>query len=243
LAEANEWKENGEAVVDKSTFETDREYTVWEILKGNLKVWWLMLVGALAGAMLLGGYKYYSNRSYISEKNYEDDYRVMASLFVEEYSTESAAERVGTVITVAGSRSTYEKMKQLSGYDMEYLAYQDMFDLEQNTSSAVITVHVKYPRTYGTFSLENESDALEFAGYLLEAIEDTVQESIGKNGVHVLDAPYVADVQQRYLAYAPTIQEFKQEIAKAAVAGTFFGILIEVAIYAGICVSDKKRGI
>ena len=93
MAEANEWKENGEAVVDKSTFETDREYTVWEILKGNLKVWWLMLVGALAGAMLLGGYKYYSNRSYISEKNYEDDYRVMASLFVEEYSTESAAER------------------------------------------------------------------------------------------------------------------------------------------------------
>ena len=91
--------------------------------------------------------------------------------------------------------------------------------------------------------MENESDALKFAGYLLEAIEDTVQESIGKNGVHVLDAPYVADVQQRYLAYAPTIQEFKQEIAKAAVAGIFFGILIEVAIYAGICVSGKKRGI
>ncbi len=90
-----------------------------------------MLFGALAGALLLGGYKYYSNRSFVSEKNYEDDYRVMASLMVEEYSGESAAERVGTVITVAESRSTYEKMKQLSGYDMEYLAYQDMFDLER----------------------------------------------------------------------------------------------------------------
>ena len=52
--------------------------------------------GALAGALLLGGYKYYSNRSFVSEKNYEDDYRVMASLMVEEYSGESAAERVGT---------------------------------------------------------------------------------------------------------------------------------------------------
>lgn len=152
--------------------------------------------GALVGALLLGGYKYYSNRSFVSEKNYEDDYRVMASLMVEEYSGESAAERVGTVITVAESRSTYEKMKQLSGYDMEYLAYQDMFDLEQNTSSDVMTVHVKYPRTYGTFSLENEEDALEFAGYLLEAVKDTVRESIGKNGVHVLDEPYVADAQK-----------------------------------------------
>ena len=153
----------------------------------------------------------------------------------------SAAERVGTVITVAESRSTYEKMKQLSGYDMEYLAYQDMFDLEQNTSSDVMTVHVKYPRTYGTFSLENEEDALEFAGYLLEAVKDTVRESIGKKGVHVLDEPYVADAQKRYLAYAPTIQEFKREIAKAAVAGAFFGVIVEVAVYAGVQVSGKKE--
>lgn len=232
---------NGEYAVKEKKFATDREYTVWEILQGNLKVWWLMLFGALAGALLLGGYKYYSNRSFISEKNYEDDYRVMASLMVEEYSTESAAERVGTVITVAESRSTYEKMKQLSGYDLEYLAYQDMFDLEQKTSSDVITVHVKYPRTYGTFSLENEEDALEFAGYLLEAIKDTVQESIGKNGVHVLDEPYVADAKKRYLAYAPTIQEFKREIAKAAAAGAFFGVIIEVAVYAGVQVAGKKE--
>ena len=105
---------NGEYAVEEKKVATDREYTVWEILQGNLKVWWLMLFGALVGALLLGGYKYYSNRSFVSEKNYEDDYRVMASLMVEEYSGESAAERVGTVITVAESRSTYEKMKQLS---------------------------------------------------------------------------------------------------------------------------------
>lgn len=227
--------------MEKKKFGTDREYTVWEILQGNLKVWWLMLFCALAGALLLGGYKYYSNRSFISEKNYEDDYRVMASLLVEEYSAESAAERVGTVITVAGSHSTYEKMNQLSGYDMEYLAYQDMFDLEQGTASDVITVHVKYPRTYGTFSLENEDDALEFAGYLLDAIKETVQESIGRNGVRVLDEPYVADVTKRYLAYAPTIQEFKREIAKAAVAGAFFGVIIEVAFYAAVQVYGKKE--
>ena len=155
---------NGEYAVEEKKVATDREYTVWEILQGNLKVWWLMLFGALAGAE---------------------------------------------------SRSTYEKMKQLSGYDMEYLAYQDMFDLEQNTSSDVMTVHVKYPRTYGTFSLENEEDALEFAGYLLEAVKDTVRESIGKNGVHVLDEPYVADA--------------------------FFGVIVEVAVYAGVQVSGKKE--
>ena len=50
---------NGEYAVEEKKVATDREYTVWEILQGNLKVWWLMLFGALAGALLLGGYKYY----------------------------------------------------------------------------------------------------------------------------------------------------------------------------------------
>ena len=236
-------QKNGENVVGKKQSGTEKEYTVWQIIQENLKVWWLILIGALAGAFLLGGYKYYANHSFISGKNYEYDYRVMASLFVEEYSSESTAERVGTVISIAGSRSTYEKMKQLSGYDLEYLAYQDMFDLEQGESSDVITVHVKYPRIYEDFSLENEDDALEFAGYLLEAVRDTVQDHIGKNGVHVLDEPYVADAQKRYLAYAPTLREFKQEIAKAAVAGAFFGMIIEVAVYAGVQMSGKKNGI
>ena len=234
-------EKDGECAVDKKQSGIEKEYTVWQIIQGNLKVWWMILLGALAGAFLLGGYKYYVNRSFVSEKNYENDYRVMASLFVEEYSGESAAERVGTVIRIADSRSTYEKMKQLSGYDMEYLAYQDMFDLEQGESSDVITVHVKYPRTYEGFSLKNEEDALEFAGYLLDAVGDTVRDNIGKNGVHVLDEPYVADAQKRYLAYAPTLREFKQEIAKAAVAGAFFGMIIEVAVYAGVQMSGKKE--
>lgn len=59
----------------------------------------------------------------------------------------------------------------------------------------------------------------------------------------MLDEPYVADAQKRYLAYAPTIQEFKREIAKAAVAGAFFGVIVEVAVYAGVQVSGKKNGI
>lgn len=34
---------NGEYAVEEKKVATDREYTVWEILQGNLKVWWLML--------------------------------------------------------------------------------------------------------------------------------------------------------------------------------------------------------
>ena len=45
---------NGEYAVEEKKVATDREYTVWEILQGNLKVWWLMLFGALAGALLFG---------------------------------------------------------------------------------------------------------------------------------------------------------------------------------------------
>lgn len=35
---------NGEYAVEEKKVATDREYTVWEILQGNLKVWWLMLL-------------------------------------------------------------------------------------------------------------------------------------------------------------------------------------------------------
>ena len=43
---------NGEYAVEEKKVATDREYTVWEILQGNLKVWWLMLFGALATDIL-----------------------------------------------------------------------------------------------------------------------------------------------------------------------------------------------
>ena len=33
---------NGEYAVEEKKVATDREYTVWEILQGNLKVWWLI---------------------------------------------------------------------------------------------------------------------------------------------------------------------------------------------------------
>ena len=46
--------------------------------------------------------------------------------------------------------------------------------------------------------------------------------------------------KKRYLAYAPTIQEFKREIASSC-AGAFFGVIVEVAVYAGVQVSGKKR--
>ena len=50
----NNRMKNGEYAVEEKKVATDREYTVWEILQGNLKVWWLMLFGALVGALLWG---------------------------------------------------------------------------------------------------------------------------------------------------------------------------------------------
>ena len=44
----NNRMKNGEYAVEEKKVATDREYTVWEILQGNLKVWWLMLFGAAA---------------------------------------------------------------------------------------------------------------------------------------------------------------------------------------------------
>lgn len=227
--------------MEKRKCDTDREYTVWELIKQNLTVWRLIVFFALAGAIFLGGYKYWCNRAFVSEKKYKDICQVMASFYVEEYSGESAPERAGTVIKVADSRNAYETFKKISGYELEYLGYQALFDLQEGGDSDVITLYVKYPGAYKEFTLDNEQEALEFAGYLMRSIEDVMEDAVGKKGVRVLDQPYVADKEQRLLAYAPTRREFWQEITKAAVAGAFFGIIVEVAFFAALAPNGRRE--
>lgn len=234
-------KGNGEWLVKKRQFDSDREYTAAEVIRENLKVWWLLLLSALAGALFLGGYKYWSNRDFVSEKNYEELYQVTASFCVRDYSHESAPERVGTVIKIADSRSAYEEFQKISGYQLEYLGYQALFDLKEGQNSDIVTLYVKYPRAYEEFAIADEKEALLFAEYLLEAIAAVTERTLGNEAIRVLDAPYAAAPEQIRLAYAPDRTEFRQEVAKAAAAGVLFGIIVEVALYTAFLTGWKKE--
>lgn len=219
----------------------EKEYNVWEIICDSLRAWWLVIICALLGAVLLGGYKYLSNRGFVSEKPYEDVYRVTATFYVKEYSGESAAERTGTIIKTADSRSTYECLLENTGYDLEFLGFQHLFDIAEGESSDILTVYVNYPGSYGGFSISDETAALDFANEVIIAIDQTTQELIGQSCMKILDAPYVEDASQRMLAYAPSETAFRQEVAKAATAGILFGVIVEVALHACWRMIRQKR--
>ena len=231
----------GETTLTEQSYQPDREYSVWQIFRCNLKKWWLMLICALVCAALLGSYKYYSNRRFVTDKAYEEINQVMATLYVKEYSGESATERVGTVIKTGTSNAAYQKLLKSTGYDLEFPEYQQMFDLASEGDSDIITVYVKYPNNYGDFSLRDERDALEFTEALIGAIDGTTEEMTGTSCIRVLDQPYVANTEQRMLAYAPTKEKFMREIAKAATAGLLLGVIIEVALYTCWTIYHQKK--
>lgn len=220
----------------------DREYSVRDLIRGNLHVWWLIVLFALAGALFLGGYRYLSNRRFVAEKNYEDVYRVMASLYVKEYSSETAAVRTGTLVKTADSRAAYEKLIERTGYDLEYLGYQQLFDLLVEPSTDIVKVFVRYPNQYENFAIKDEAAALEFAGEVIAVIDETMSGLTGQTCIEVLDEPYAADAVQQRLAYAPSEQEFYQEVRKAATAGLLFGVIVEMACYAGFSALRQKKG-
>ncbi len=227
--------------MDKKKYRIDEEYSVWELIRCNLRVWWLILLCAVAGAALLGGYVYVSNRAYIVEDKYEEQYRVEAALCVNAYSNESATERVGTVTKTAVSRSAYEQLLENTGYELEFLGYQHLFDFQVTDSSDIIMIYVDYPNEYGDFSIPDEEAALEYAQNVVEAIDDTMLELMGEDCIKVLDEPYVADPIEKKYAFAITEEEFPSEIRKAATAGALLGIVVEVAIYTWFLISRGKK--
>lgn len=234
-------KERGYQSVEKREYKVGEEYSVWEMIRCNLRVWWLMLLGALIGAVFLGGYIYASNRQYVVDDKYEETYRVEASMCVNAYSNESAAERVGTVTKTAVSRSAYEKLIENTGYDLEFLGYQQMFDFQTTDSSDIIMLYVDYPDSYGAFSISDETMALEFAQNVIQAVDETTQELMGEACIKVLDEPYVADPISKKYAFAITHEEFPYEISKAVAAGAILGIIVEVALYTWFLMARAKK--
>lgn len=225
----------------KEEYKLDAEYSVWELIRCNLQVWWLLLAAALIGAALFGGYIYASNRPFIVADKYEELYRVEASLCVTAYSNESAMERVGTVTKAAVSRTAYEKLLKNTGYDLEFLGYQQLFDLQMTDSSDIIMLYVYYPSEYGSFSIPDEEAALEYAGHVMDAIDQTTSELMGTTCVKFLDQPYAADPIEKKYAFAITEEEFPGEIRKAATAGAMFGVILEVALYTWYLMARKKK--
>lgn len=212
-------------------YRVDKEYSIAEIIRYNLKMWWIAAILAILCAGVLGGYKYKTLHPYVEQEIYDNTQQVVAALFVSEYNDADSASRVNNVRKIASSNRAYTNFKEITGYDLTVQEYQNIFDSEQGDSSDVVYFYVTFPGNYGNFSISEETDAINFMDALIAATAKSCEELLGKECLSVLDAPYTTSEITKLKSYSITQEDFERSVFKAITAGVLLGIIVEVVCY------------
>ena len=212
-------------------YQLEREYSIGEIIRYNLKMWWLALICAVVCAAALGGYKFVSLYPYIEKDNFENVQQVEASIYVKPYSDASSLERVNNIIKISDSHTAYEMVIEQTGYELDYATYKKLFEVALEESGDVAILSVTYPVNTGTFNLADETVAMEFANEVLDATKVIADDLIGKNAFAVLDAPHLTSELREVETYFITEDDFEKGVFKGLTAGVILGVMVEVILY------------
>lgn len=212
-------------------YKVDKEYSFVEIVRYNLRMWWLAVIMAVLCAAALGGYKYTSLRPYVESTMYENKQQVVASLFVSDYSDASVVERVGNVIKIATSSRAQEQFCKNMNMSMTVNEYCNFFKIIQGEASGVATIYVTYPAQFGDVVLGDEESAKKFAEGIMEATIQVSRDVIGVDCVSVLDKPYATQETVKLDNYFISKDDFEKAVMKGITAGVLLGIIVEVVLY------------
>ena len=116
-------------------YESRKEYSLMDVLKYNLRKWWLAAIMAVLFAVIVGGYKAKTLMPYIEAETYDEKMQVEASVLLTEYNSEGLVERGTNIMKIAKSRSVYQEFCKLTGIELTQQAFTDMFDGEQTEAS------------------------------------------------------------------------------------------------------------
>lgn len=221
-------------------YKVDKEYGFLEIVRYNLRMWWLAVIFALLCAAALGGYKYKTLHQYVENEMYENKQQVVASLFVSDYSQASVVERVGNVIKIAKSSRTYEKFAADMDTTLTLDEYMGLFEMIQGEASGVASIYVTFPATVGTITIADEETAAKFAEGVMNATIAVSEEMIGADCVSILDDPYATQEVVKIENYSITQEDFNKALMKAVTAGVLLGIIVEVVFYTFWMLMYKK---
>ena len=221
-------------------YKVDKEYGFLEIVRYNLRMWWLAVIFALLCAAALGGYKYKTLHQYVENEMYENKQQVVASLFVSDYSQASVVERVGNVIKIAKSSRTYEKFVSDMDTTLTLDEYMGLFEMMQGEASGVASIYVTFPATVGTITIADEETAAKFAEGVMNATIAVSEEMIGADCVSILDDPYATQEVVKIENYSITQEDFNKALMKAVTAGVLLGIIVEVVFYTFWMLMYKK---
>ncbi len=212
-------------------YNLEKEYSVMEIIRYNLRMWWLAVIFAVVCAGILGGYKYKANHQFVDQEIYENIQQAVATVYVKTYSDETSVERVGTMIKIAYSNRTYDKFIENTGYNLSFQGYQKIFEPTVGEVSDIMTLYLNYPAQYEDFVIEDEEAAKTFLQEVIKATDEVAQDMIGSVCIESLDAPYTATTIEKLESYSITQEDFRKGVLKGAVAGLVLGVIVEVVLY------------
>lgn len=212
-------------------YKVDKEYSFVEIVRYNLRMWWLAVIFAVLCAAALGGYKYKTLHQYVENEMYENKQQVVAALFVSDYSDASVVERVGNVIKIAKSSRTHERFCQEMGTTLTMDEYVNLFEVLQGEASGVASIYVTFPTVVGNVTIADEETAIKFAEGVMEATMAVSEEVIGTDCVSILDDPYATQEIVKIENYSISQEDFNKALMKAVTAGVLLGIIVEIVFY------------
>lgn len=212
-------------------YRAGKEYSLFEIIQYNLKMWWLAGIMVVIFAALLGGYKVVTLRPYVENEVYQDKMQVKSAFYVSQFNNGSVVERANDIMKIADSSRTYEIFREKTGYQLTIEEYCNMFDAEQTEASNVVTFYITFPYTHGNFSINDEKEGMAFMEGLVEAVDLASQELTGEKALLVLDEPYATKEVEKLVSFSISQSDYKKAIVKAVTAGICLGIIVEVALY------------
>lgn len=204
----------------------EREYSVLEIVKVNLKYWKVIVVCMAVFAAALGLYQYKNVKPVVVY--YEELQQINASYNISNFSNDGIVERLTTTQKIIESYATYEEFIKLSGYDMTFEEFQNFVNFDNAGYVSVQGFYLPYPETYGNLVIETEEDALDAMHYFEEAMTTVCDEYLGKGAVAVLEKGYTTTYTHASAATPTTEADVRNAIIKGMLAGGCLGIALAV---------------
>ena len=212
-------------------YTSDKEYSLLDVLKYNLRKWWMAALLAAIFAVIIGGYKGITLKQYVDNKVYQDQQRVVASVLVQEYSSAGVIERGTNIIKIANSNKVYKAFCEITGYNLTLDEFQNMFKGEQTEASDMVTFYALFPYTCDNFTLNDEEQAITFMSGLINAVDRVTYQVFGRQCITVIDEPVATKQVEKMDSYSISQSDYKRAVLKAITAGILLGIIIEVVCY------------
>lgn len=206
----------------------EREYSVLEIIKVNIKNWKIVCMAMIICAVILGIYQY--KTVHPMEVKYSQTNQMNASFYMKEYNSESIVERFLSIKALGQSHEAYQAFREMSGCEIDYDGYRSLLNFVDSQYVDVQQFYFSYPENYGTLSIVTEEEALKIVKCLGTVLENMCDTYIGKGTITIIDEGYSTIVTHVEEGTPTSNRDVLFAVVKGGIAGSFFGFVLAFVI-------------